>query len=708
MKKVISINFKGRVLPIEEAAFEQLQRYIESLRRYFANEEGRDEIINDIEDRIAELFGEELKNGVACITEEITERILAGMGRVEDFEQMDKEDGSGATFSATTATDAPPKLDEPRGSFYRNANDKVLGGVCSGLAHYLRIDPTVVRVLFALITLGGFGAGVLIYLVLWIVLPSQPLETNIRKRLFRNPDEKVVGGVASGLAAYFNIPVWVPRLVFVLPFFAGALTSIFRSAWFPFDFEPVFLTGGFGGTIVITYIVLWIVLPLAQTPTDKLQMRGEKIDVNSIKNAVQEELGGAKERVSAAGEQPAQGSPKAGDAAGGAARQFAAAATPVTTRVSRGLGHAIGVLFKAFFLFIVGIFTFAALMVLVGLSIALIATYPLKDFVLEGTLQNLALWGTLLFFLLTPVLGVFIWLIRRITGVRSKNPYLAYTFGTLWVLGWLAATVLISGFFRSFRSESFVETTLPTTQPNGNKLLVTVTEPPIRYSGTFAWMSDDSEGFDITNDTMRYANVKVRIEKAAGSAYNVKVLRYSFGNNRREAEDRAGKIVFNAAVHDSVLALGSGLAIDKNSGFRGQKVLVVVKVPEGGKIRFDESVEQQLHPFNIRVNGSYKWKRYRNEVDFDFDEYFDYETGVDYIMTADGLRKLDADGNVLPDTKNHSGNDTPSAPDAPAAPPGERYRYRPQENRKTPAAQKQIVENAFDAGTLQPLTLHVL
>ena len=63
MKKVININFQGRVIPIEETAFETLKQYIESLRRYFANEEGKDEIINDIENRIAEFFTEQLKKG---------------------------------------------------------------------------------------------------------------------------------------------------------------------------------------------------------------------------------------------------------------------------------------------------------------------------------------------------------------------------------------------------------------------------------------------------------------------------------------------------------------------------------------------------------------------------------------------------------------------------------------------------------------------
>ncbi|HMP88420.1 MAG TPA: PspC domain-containing protein, partial [Lacibacter sp.] len=469
MKKVININFKGRVLPIEEAAFEQLQAYIESLRRYFAREEGRDEIINDIEDRIAELFGEELKAGAACITEEAVSRVLTSMGRIEDFEQMDQETGGGNNHSGPIpAGSTAQTTSEPRGNITRNSNDKVLGGVCSGLAHYLRIDPTVVRVLFALITLGGFGTGVLIYIIMWAILPARPLESNIRKRLFRNPDEKVVGGVASGLAAYFNIPVWVPRLVFVLPFVLGAFTSIFRNAWFPFDFQPVFITGGFGGTIFITYIILWIVLPLAQTPTEKLQMRGEKIDVNSIKNAVQEEMGGVKERVSEAADQLSAGAQRVGAEASEAAQRFASAATPVATKVSNGLGNAIGVLFKAFFLFIAGIIAFALLMALIGLSIGAAAAYPLKDFFFEGNWQNWALWGTLIFFLLTPVIGVFIWVIRRISGTRSKNPYLGYTFGTLWILGWVSVTLLVSSVTRSFRSESYVENTLPVTQPANN------------------------------------------------------------------------------------------------------------------------------------------------------------------------------------------------------------------------------------------------
>src|SRR5260370_13161292 len=86
MKKIININLSGRVIPIEDSAYEKLQSYIESLRRYFAGEEGRDEIINDIESRIAELMSEKVRKGATCVTDADIDEIIASMGRPEDFD----------------------------------------------------------------------------------------------------------------------------------------------------------------------------------------------------------------------------------------------------------------------------------------------------------------------------------------------------------------------------------------------------------------------------------------------------------------------------------------------------------------------------------------------------------------------------------------------------------------------------------------------
>src|SRR5215510_7628184 len=170
MKKIININLSGRVVPIEDSAYEKLQAYIESLRRYFANEEGRDEIINDIESRIAELMSEKIRLGATAISDQDVSEIIASMGTIEDFEAAEKENIS---TSGTTSSSSTEKNEEQysysekksRGRLYRDSNDKLIGGVCSGIANYLNLDPAIVRILFAIITLGGFGLGILAYIV---------------------------------------------------------------------------------------------------------------------------------------------------------------------------------------------------------------------------------------------------------------------------------------------------------------------------------------------------------------------------------------------------------------------------------------------------------------------------------------------------------------------------------------------------------------
>lgn len=98
MKQVININFQGRVVPIEVTAYDLLKSYTESLNRHFANEEGKEEIINDIESRIGELFQERISKGAICITDDDVKAIIKSMGNPEDFEAMDDIPASSSSF----------------------------------------------------------------------------------------------------------------------------------------------------------------------------------------------------------------------------------------------------------------------------------------------------------------------------------------------------------------------------------------------------------------------------------------------------------------------------------------------------------------------------------------------------------------------------------------------------------------------------------
>jgi phage shock protein PspC (stress-responsive transcriptional regulator) len=640
MKKIININFHSRVIPIEETAYDILRKYVDSLKKHFAGEEGGDEIVNDIENRFAELFSDRLKKGATCITDADVEEIITSMGRPEDFDQDETSNTNGNSSRNSSSFAEEAAADEPR-RLYRSENDKMLGGVCGGLAAYLRIDPSVVRIIYALLILGSFGTALLLYIILWIALPPKSMVTRIRKRLFRDPDHKAIGGVASGLAAYFNIEIWIPRLIFCLPLIGGVITSIFRHAtWFDYE-GPVFL-GGFGGTLFITYIILWIVLPEAQTASDKLEMRGEKIDLESIKNTIKSDLEGFKQKATVVGEEMKVKAEEFGAEvkrkSGSLKKEISSVNIP-----RQGIGHAIGVLFKAFFLFITVIITFALVAALIGVIFSGGVVLPLKEYFIHGFWQNIMAWSVLLFFLILPVVGLLTWLIRRIIGARSGSNYLGYTFGSLWVIGLISLIFLMASFSRHFSTPSSLDDKIELTAPVNGKLIVKMDDSkPYYIDDSEDWMGMNwrhrGPFFALTDDSLTLNTVRIDIIKSNDSAWHLERVRRSLGNNTAEARSLASQINFPVEQKDSVLSLSRGFAITPKQQFRNQKVLLVIEVPVGKKILMKRNLED------------YKWfsinrKRWGNnginiEWDDNDNDYVNSWTAeVEYVMTENGLER---------------------------------------------------------------------
>ncbi|MCX6315921.1 MAG: PspC domain-containing protein [Bacteroidetes bacterium] len=696
MKKIININLSGRVIPIEDSAYEKLQAYIESLRRYFINEEGRDEIINDIESRIAELLHEKVRKGAESIGDNDIEEIITSMGRVEDFEAEEKENAGPSPASAASASSSYAGSEKNTSSassntshkrertrLYRDTGDKLIGGVCSGIANYLGIDPAIIRILFAIISFGGFGLGFLAYIILWIVLPPKDLDGFTGKRLYRNPDDKMISGVAGGLAAYFGKSSNTIRLIFAAPLI---LNIIFSALSWPFfqegSFVPNIVAGSLTGTFILAYVVLWIVLPEANSDYQKMEMRGEKVDVNRIRQNVREGVDNMKERMKGWSQEVKESaqniSDKAREFANTRGKAFSSEVRDTARTTSRGFGHVIGVIFKAFFLFIAGTIAFALFVGLLGILIGGVSVWPLKNFVIDGVWENIYGWGTLILFFGIPVIGFIVWLLRRIMRVKSQNNYLGWIFGGLWAIGWVCIILFVASIIKDFRMDngSKPETELPITQPLNGKMIVQVSEPELEYSGAFNWIDIDGEGFDITQDTMKIANIEIKqVEKSLDGNYHVKIKRYSHGRSVAEAEIRAQKIQYAASFRDSILDLSSSLAIDKESKYRGQQIEVIIQVPVGKKIRFDETVEK-LHAFNINIGTKKRWKSGRStEVNID-DNTFGYATNVDYIMGEDGILKdingvPAGEGRPAPVNNDYryNGNTTPANPNtvSPAA-----------------------------------------
>lgn len=202
MNKTVNINLGDIPFSIDENAYERLSKYLKTIERHFSKSEGCEEIIYDIEVRMAELFQESLKNKQIVSLKEV-EEVIAIMGTPQDFGAEEDEPKAESKHSQYTKT----------GKRYKTG-----------------------------------------------------------KRLFRDPDEKVIAGVCGGLSTYFGFedPIWM-RLLFVLFFFV---------------FGP------------LHYIIFWIVIPKARTTNDRLAMQGEAINVNNIARKVEEEISNITDKIS--------------------------------------------------------------------------------------------------------------------------------------------------------------------------------------------------------------------------------------------------------------------------------------------------------------------------------------------------------------------------------------------------------------------------
>jgi phage shock protein PspC (stress-responsive transcriptional regulator) len=624
MKQVININFQGRVVPIEVTAFEILKNYIESLNRHFSFEDGKEEIINDIENRIGELFQERINKGATCVTDSDVNAIIASMGRPEDFETSEENQN-------TAAQNAQQKSENNNSHqsynttgqkrLYRDENNKVLGGVCSGLAHYFNMDITLVRIIF-LILFFSFGFGLIPYIILWIVVPNSAdkIIGSTRKKLYRDNDDKIIAGVCSGIGNYFGINAWIPRVLFVLPF----ISFVFKHGN---DFSD-FLKLTFSPGSLIIYIILWLVLPEAVTTAEKLEMKGEKVDIDSIKNSVVEEMKGVKQRTEKFGKEAVAYAQEKGKAMG-------AEIGTTTKRTGRSLGDVIALLFKIFAYFILGCIAFGLFMGLIGLGIAAIGLFPLKDFLISEGWQNAFAWGTLIFFIAVPIIGILTWLIRRITKVKSNSRLIRASFIGMWVLGWVCLMLLLSSVSRDFKrtNENLVEQEVFLSNPTINKLTITSQTRIEKYIRNRWLRFEPFSGID--EDTAYIRNFDIQIVKSPNDSFKITMIKIARGRTKNLAQEMADRIQYNGIQQDSIVQFDKGIAINKTDKFRNQRIVLRIYVPIGKQIKIDDSMGwyNNIH-FDTPFND--------DDFDIDFnDEEHGWQTNINYIMRKEGLYTLD-------------------------------------------------------------------
>ena len=170
MKKTLTINLNRTVFNIDEDAYALLDEYLRNLRIYFRKETDSNEIVADIEARAAELFSERLRLGYTVIDIDEVKKMIEKIGQPQDFGDEEEAKTAKGTKTSGGATTANPKK-----RLYRDVDNKLLGGVLSGVAAYFGWDVTPVRLVAAILIIGLssiYGWGIWIYLIMWVIVPS--------------------------------------------------------------------------------------------------------------------------------------------------------------------------------------------------------------------------------------------------------------------------------------------------------------------------------------------------------------------------------------------------------------------------------------------------------------------------------------------------------------------------------------------------------
>ncbi len=247
MKKTCTISLGHSVFNVEEDAYDVLKIYLDSIKNYFQKMENDSEIISDFELRIAENFSSKLSSGKQYINLTDVKEVIQIMGSLDDFQEIYDDD----------QTEDVKEEKKENNKLYRDSSNRIIAGVCSGIAEYFKIDPIIVRILFFI----AVPLNLIVYIIFWIGIPSKDFDPDLRKILYRDKENGVIGGVAKGLSNYLKIDANIIRVVFVVSLF-------------------------FGGAGLLFYLLLWFFTKEAKTIGEKMNMSGFNVNLSNIEDFI--------------------------------------------------------------------------------------------------------------------------------------------------------------------------------------------------------------------------------------------------------------------------------------------------------------------------------------------------------------------------------------------------------------------------------------
>ena len=496
MNKTVTANISGVVFHIEAQAYDNMNQYLNTIRNYFKDSDGTDEIMDDIEARIAELLKENLVNGKEVITAQHVKSVIEVMGEPEQYMDEDSQE----TYTSDNGNSSFSNFKSKR--LYRDADDNVIGGVCSGLGYYFGVDRIWFRAAF-LIALFGFFSGILLYIILWIIIPD------------------------------------------------------------------------------------------AKTASEKLEMKGEPINVQNIGNTIKDEFDGFKKKVDGDG-------------------QYGRRAENAIFRFFEFLTKIVVYLFKFIVKFIAVILIIGAV-IAIFTFITVMINGPMNMQINDYSIHNQ--WGSdfaELFFtspmmyvfcviglaivVLIPMLGLLYGGLKILFRIPSSTKAVSISAASLWVLGLILLAISITSMVAQYSNEQRVNETIVLEDFPSDTLNLQ------SYEDSYSTNQFGNTELYIEDDLIRSNEISIDVIKTSRANIELKVVKRSNGNNRREAGQNAEHIFMTYEVDNNNLKVSQFISFPKEDRFRRQRIQMSIALPEGKSIYLEPSSREIIYDIENVTN----------------------------------------------------------------------------------------------------------
>lgn len=521
MNKTVTINISGIIFHIEEDAYVVLSQYLNTIKSYFSSSDGGSEIMADIEARIAEMLQGKTSALKQVVLMSDVNDVMESMGKPEEFAS-----------------------DEQTNEFSKKQS-------------------------------GASGYG---------------YSDQIPKRLYRDADNKILGGVCSGIGHYFDFdPVWLRIALLLLVIFAG--------------------------TGVLVYAILWIAIPEAKTLSEKFAMRGEKADINNISKAVKDEAEELKKRMKKYGEDFKTRYASKRTMPRNSAEKFIDFIIDIMLSIGKVIYKIIG-----FFLLFFGIFFFFVLSGSVFGTSFFSGNIEGKEWIdmlfLDGRDFYIGFIGVIIF-IGAPVVMMIYGGVKILFRIHYSNRWINLAAGIVWLTGLFMLLYVGARTLNDFSSESKVRQNVPI--KSYETLFLKMNQIPVDKEELILSYHDDEdtdEDFSTIQKFKGYAlgrknnskyllgTPQLNIIKSQSDKLELVIVKESNGSDKKIATERAKNISYEVIQTDSIIMFDDLFKILNAGKFRNQKITAILKLPIGQIIYLDKSLEHLLYDVENVSNTS--------------------------------------------------------------------------------------------------------